>query len=50
MVKCRAKQDGLINKDKYVYEGEIFEAEKCPSWAEKVEEPKKPAKDKKAEE
>lgn len=41
MVKCKAKQDGLLPGGKYVYEDEVFEADKCPSWAEPVEKPVK---------
>jgi hypothetical protein len=40
-MKCRATRDGLLGQTSYVREGEIFEAAKCPSWAEPVNPPKK---------
>ena len=42
-MKCRATRDGLLGKTSYVHEGEVFEASKCPSWAEPVNPPKKKA-------
>ena len=39
-MKCKALKDGLVDKTRYVHEGEVFETGKCPSWAEPV----KPAK------
>ena len=40
-MKCRALKDGLTGKTDYVRAGEVFEAKKCPSWAEPVAPPKK---------
>ena len=39
-MKCRATRDGLLGTA-YVHEGELFLADKCPSWAEPAE-PVKP--------
>ena len=39
-MKCRATRDGLLGTV-YVHEGELFLADKCPSWAEPAE-PVKP--------
>lgn len=42
-MKCRATRDGLLGKTSYIHEGEVFEAPKCPAWAEPVNPPKKKA-------
>lgn len=34
-MQCRALQDGLMGTA-YIHAGEVFEADKCPSWAEAV--------------
>ena len=34
-MQCRALHDGLIGTA-YIHAGELFEADKCPSWAEAV--------------
>jgi hypothetical protein len=44
-MKCKAMKDGLIDKTQYVREGEVFETNKCPSWAVPV----RPAKPKPGE-
>lgn len=38
-ILCRALRDGLVDGDRYIHEGETFEAEKCPSWAVAVKSP-----------
>lgn len=38
-MKCRALYDGLIAKSRYIHAGEEFEADKCPSWAVRVNPP-----------
>ena len=38
-MKCRAKRDGLLGTG-YIFAGEVFFAEKCPSWAEELDTPK----------
>lgn len=38
-ILCRALRDGLVEGDRYIHEGDTFEAEKCPSWAEAVKTP-----------
>jgi hypothetical protein len=43
-MECRAKRDGQID-GKYVFEDEIFEAKRCPSWAAPVKKATKAAKD-----
>lgn len=40
-MKCRAIRDGLLGKSRYIHVGEVFEAAKCPSWAEAVNPVKK---------
>lgn len=42
-MKCRATRDGLLGTA-YVHEGELFLADKCPSWAEPAEPVKQKAK------
>lgn len=42
-MKCRATRDGLLGTV-YVHEGELFLADKCPSWAEPAEPVKQKAK------
>lgn len=42
-MKCKALRDGLIGKDQYVRAGEEFDADKCPSWAIRVNPPAKKA-------
>lgn len=41
-MECRAKCDGQFN-GRYIYEGETFEAKRCPTWAEPVKKVSKPA-------
>jgi hypothetical protein len=42
-MQCRADRDGLMGTT-YIHEGELFEAEKCPSWATAVNPPEDPKK------
>jgi hypothetical protein len=39
VILCMALRDGLVDGDRYIHEGETFEAEKCPSWAVIVKSP-----------
>jgi hypothetical protein len=41
-MKCRAKRDGQID-GRYIFEDEIFEAKRCPSWATPVKKAAEPA-------
>lgn len=41
-MECMAKRDGQFN-GRYIYEGETFEAKRCPTWAEPVKKASKPA-------
>jgi hypothetical protein len=43
-MECIAKRDGQID-GRYIFEGETFEAKRCPSWATPVKKaPKAPEK------
>jgi hypothetical protein len=50
MVQCKALCDGLVKQTQYVRAGELFFAEKCPSWAEPMPKVKKAVTDKKEQE
>lgn len=41
-MECLAKRDGQID-GRYIFEGETFDAKRCPSWASPVKKASKPA-------
>lgn len=41
-MECRAERDGQID-GRYIFEGETFDAKRCPSWATPVKKASKSA-------
>lgn len=41
-MECRAKRDGQVD-GRYIFEGETFDAKRCPSWATPLKKASKPA-------